>query len=169
MNASPRKSASERQHRNAWLLLIALFKLSEALLFIAIGIGARHLIQVDIDDFLSQVFTILRFDPESNFVNFVLEKASILDEHMLRRISAVVFAYAAICLIESIGLYLEKAWAEYATVLITASFLPLEIYEFARRSTWPRACLLVLNALVLLYLLKLIVDRARGKMQTKMA
>jgi uncharacterized membrane protein (DUF2068 family) len=80
---------------------------------------------------------------------------------MLRRISAVVFAYAGIALIESIGLYLEKAWAEYFTLIITGSFMPFELFEIFRRLTWPRAGLFVINALVFFYLLKLIAGRIR--------
>jgi uncharacterized membrane protein (DUF2068 family) len=163
MRTSPILTGRPRTHHNTFLLLIALFKLLEAVLFIALGIGALHLIHVDIDDFLTQLFTILRFNPESHFVNFVLEKAYILDEPMLRRISAVVFAYASVELVEGIGLYLEKAWAEYLTVLLTASFMPLEVFRLIHRATWPRACLLALNVLVLLYLLKHIMERMRAR------
>jgi uncharacterized membrane protein (DUF2068 family) len=163
MNDSPVPTPVFRAHHNKWLMMIAIFKLLQAALFIALGIGALHLIHVDIDDFLTQLFTILRFNPESHFVNFVLEKASILDEPMLRRISAVVFAYAALELVEGIGLYLEKAWAEYLTVLLTASFMPLEVIRLIHRATWPRGCLLALNVLVLIYLVKHITERMRAR------
>jgi uncharacterized membrane protein (DUF2068 family) len=161
MNDSPSTSSVAHTRHNKWLLLIAFFKLVQAVLFIGIGIGALHLIHVDIDDFLTKVFTILRFNPESHFVNFVLEKDSILDAQMLRRISTVVFAYAGLGLIEGIGLYLEKTWAEYFTLILTGSFLPLEIFEIIRRTTWPRAGLLLINALVFFYLLKLVAGRAQ--------
>ncbi|MDR3750605.1 MAG: DUF2127 domain-containing protein [Terracidiphilus sp.] len=161
MNDSPSASSLAHVPHNKWLVLISSFKLVQAVLFIGIGIGALHLMHVDIDDFLTRVFTILRFNPESHFVNFVLEKDSILDAQMLRRISTVVFAYAGISLIEGIGLYLEKTWAEYLTLMITGSFLPLEIFEIIRRTTWPRAGLLLINALVFFYLLKLVAGRSR--------
>lgn len=163
MKGSPVQIPAVRARHNKWLMLIAFFKFIQATLFVGIGIGALHLINVDIDDFLTRLFSILRFDPESNFVNFVLEKASNLDDRILRRISAAVFAYAALGLIEGIGLYLEKAWAEYFTLLLTASFLPFETIHLLHRATWPRACLLAVNALVLLYLLKLVVDRMRAQ------
>ena len=167
MTAPPVQNPVARGRRNAGLMLIALLKFVQATIFIGIGIGALHLIHVDIDDFLTQVFTILRFDPESNFVNLVLEKASILDDQMLRRISAVVFVYAAIGIIEGIGLYLEKAWAEYFTLLLTASFLPFETVHLLHRATWPRACLLGVNVLVLLYLLKVVVERMQAQKQLR--
>lgn len=105
----------------------------------------------------------LRFNPESRFVNFILERASNVDDHMLRRIGAVVFIYAGLDLLEGIGLYLERAWAEYLTLAITASFLPWEIFEVSRRVTWIRVGLLAVNALVFLYLMKLVAGRGKQR------
>jgi uncharacterized membrane protein (DUF2068 family) len=147
--------------RNKGLILIAAYKIGQALLFIALGVGALRLLHKDIQDELTQLIDHLRFNPESKLINFILVQASIIDDHMLRRVSAVLFAYAGLGLIEGIGLYLEKVWAEYLTLLITASFLPFEIFEVIRRLTWIRAGLLLLNVLVFFYLLKVVTERVR--------
>ena len=160
---SPSPASVINQQHNKWLVLIASFKLAQALLFVAIGVGALHLLHQDIDDELTRLASILRFNPESHLVNFILIKASILDDKMLRRISAVVFAYAGLGLIEAVGLYLEKSWAEYFTLLLTGSFLPFELFELIRHTNWPHAGLLLINALVFLYLLRLIAGRPRAK------
>jgi uncharacterized membrane protein (DUF2068 family) len=151
---------ADQQH-NKWLVLIAAYKFLLALMFVAIGVGAMHLLHKDIDDVLSQVAIALRANPESRFVNFLLEKASLLNEPMLRRIGTLAFAYAGVSLAEGIGLYLEKPWGEYLTLAITASFLPWEIFEIHHRLTWARVALLVVNALVFLYLLKLVAGRKK--------
>lgn len=149
-------------HRhNKALVLIAVYKLLQALLFIAIGVGALRLLHKDIDDVLMRIAKDLRFNTESRFVDFILDRASLLNDPMLRRIGLAAFCYAAVGILEGIGLYLEKAWAEYLTLLITASFLPFEVHEILRRFTFARISLLVVNILVFLYLLKLIVDRQR--------
>jgi uncharacterized membrane protein (DUF2068 family) len=165
MNDSSSESILKPKHRNRWLMLIAAFKLAQALLFIAIGVGALRLLHKDIGDLLTQLAHHMRFNPESRFVDFVLDRATIIDDRLLRRISAGVFSYAAIGLAEGIGLYLEKPWAEYMTLGITASFLPWEIFEVLRRVTWMRSGLLVVNALVFVYLLKLVVERGRNRRQ----
>lgn len=146
---------------NQWLILIAAFKLAQALLFVAIGVGALQLLHKDIGDVLVRLADHLRFNPESRFVNFILDKASLLNDRLLRRIGAVVFVYAGLDLVEGIGLYLEKTWAEYWTLAITGSFLPWEIFEVIRRLTWVRVGLLGVNALVFFYLLKLVASRQR--------
>lgn len=146
---------------NQWLILIAAFKLAQALLFFAIGVGALRLLHQDVGDLLQGLADHLRFNPESKLVNFILEKASLVDDRMLRRIGMVVFIYSGLDLIEGIGLYLEKTWAEYMTLLITGSFLPWEIFEVFRRVTITRVGLLLLNAAVFAYLVKLVVERGR--------
>ncbi len=152
---------STRQKHNRWLILIAVFKLGQALLFVAMGVGALRLVHKDIGDELESLANHLRFNTEPRLINFLLEKASLVDDKMLRRISAAFFLYASLDLVEGIGLYLEKTWAEFLTLAITASFLPWEIYEIIRKLTWLRVGLLAINALVLLYLAKTIWERQR--------
>ena len=160
---TPSQSLSKPRHHNQWLILIAAFKLAQAVLFIAIGVGVLKLLHKDIGDLLAQLADHMRFNPESRFVNFILEKSSLIDDRMLRRIGAVVFLYAGLDLIEGTGLYLEKVWAEYLTLAITASFLPFEIFEVIRKLTWIRGGLLAVNAMVFFYLIKLVVERGRDR------
>ena len=167
MTGSPTQLDRERQQHNKWLVLIAAYKFLLALLFVAIGIGALHLLHKDIDDVLTQLATALRFNPESRFVNFLADKGSLLNDPILRRIGFLAFAYASVSLAEGIGLYLEKAWGEYLTLLITGSFLPWEVFEIFRRITWGRVVLLVVNLLVFVYLLKLVA--VRRKQPTELA
>jgi uncharacterized membrane protein (DUF2068 family) len=154
--------AQKPRRHNKWLVLIAAYKLFTALFFIAIGVGAFRLVHKDVGDVLYQIASDLRFNPESRFVNFVLDRASLLNDPMLRRIGLAAFCYAALGILEGIGLYLEKAWGEYLTLIITASFLPFEIHEIVRRLTTARVGLLVANVLVLLYLLKVVFERQRS-------
>lgn len=163
MTDTETQSPATPQPRNEWLILIAAFKLAQALLFVAIGVGALRLVGQDVGDLLSQLADHLRFNPESKFVNFILDKAALVDDRMLRRIGTVVFIYAGLDLVEGIGLYLEKAWAEYLTLAITGSFLPWELFEVFRRLTVMRVGLLAINAAVFAYLVKLILQRQRTK------
>ena len=166
----PRSSTLSRnggQRHDRFLLVIAVYKVLYALLFILIGLGAQRLLHRDIADQVEQMARHLRFNPESHLVIFILEKASLLNDPLLRRIGFFAFSYAGITLAEGVGLYLEKAWGEYLTLAITASFLPLEIFEIFRRVTWIRAGLLAINALVFFYLLQIVIDRARHRRKAR--
>jgi uncharacterized membrane protein (DUF2068 family) len=105
----------------------------------------------------------MRFDPESHFVNVILEKVSLLNDHRLKQISVAVFCYAALDIIEGAGLILEKAWAEYLTLILTASFLPWELFEIMRHVTWLKIALITINLLVLIYLVFHVQNRARQR------
>lgn len=159
--------AEKRQQHNKFLIMIAAYKVLQALLFAAVGVGALRLLHKDIDDVLTEMATALRFNPESRFVNFVLDKATLINDPILRRIGAVALCYSGISLAEGIGLYLEKAWGEILTLIITASFLPWEIFEVIHKVTWIRVGLLVINVLVFLYLLKVVASRRNHTTETE--
>jgi uncharacterized membrane protein (DUF2068 family) len=152
-------------HHNRWLMLIAAFKLAQALLFVAAGISVLRLMHHDLSDLVLHWARHMHFSPESHFVDFILDRVSIVNDRLLRRFGVGLFAYAALGTVEGIGLYLEKPWAEYMTLGITASFLPWEIFEVFRRITPVRTVLLVVNVLVFLYLLKVVVEREKQKRQ----
>lgn len=149
-----------RKHR-AGLVLIAAYKLLGALFFVAIGVGALRLLHKDIGDVLwHELIEVLRMNPESRIVNYIFEKAQLLNDPVLRRIGFAAFCYAAVGILEAIGLYLEKVWGETLTLLITASFLPFEVHEILRRVTWVRVSVFAVNVAVLLYLFWLLGERA---------
>jgi len=159
----PPNQPSHRAKHNKWLLLIASYKTLQAILFALIGLGARHLLHKDVGDELAALADHLRFNPESRLVNIVLDRASLLNDPILRRIGILAFAYSAVSYIEGIGLYFERVWAEYLTLIITASFLPWETIEIFRRQTVFRFSLLAVNLLVFLYLLQLVVLKPRSR------
>jgi uncharacterized membrane protein (DUF2068 family) len=165
MTDSPSPLSPQRRHDKG-LVLIAAYKLLQALLFVALGVGAVKLLHQDAADVLGRVADHLHFNSEWRLVDFILDKASLLNDPLLRRIGLAAFAYAALGILEGTGLYLEKAWAEYLTLAVTASFLPWEILEILRRVTWFRAGLLMANVLVFFYLLNLVTERQRGKKES---
>jgi uncharacterized membrane protein (DUF2068 family) len=155
--------AEKRQQHNKLLILIAAYKGVQALLFAAVGVGALRLLHQDIGDVVEGIRDALHFNPESRLVNLLLEKATLLNDPVLRRIGLLAFIYSGLSLAEGIGLYLEKTWGEVLTLVITASFLPWEVFEIFRKVTWVRVGLLVINVLVFVYLLKVIADRKNPK------
>ena len=160
MIESEGEQTTERNRHNQWLMLIALYKALQALLFIGLGVAVLNLRHKDLDEIIGHLGDFLR-SPESRFVNFLYDRAPLINDPLLRRIGALAFSYAGLSLAEGIGLFLEKAWGEYLTLAITASFLPLEIFEIVHRLTWVRVGLLVVNCLVFLYLLKVVGDRRK--------
>jgi uncharacterized membrane protein (DUF2068 family) len=159
--------ARKHKLRNRWLELIAAYKLLQSILLIAVGVGALKLVHKDVADVLMDLVHALHRNPEGRFVSFLLDKAALIDDHLLRRFSLFVFFYAGLGILEGVGLLLEKAWAEYLTAIITASFLPLEIIELHHRVTWMKVGFLTVNLAVLAYLVFHLIRRrtAAGKLE----
>jgi uncharacterized membrane protein (DUF2068 family) len=143
--------------------VIGVLKLFKALLFILLGVGALRLLHKDLVDALTHFIVALRFDPENHFINLILEKVALINPHRLREISFAIFLYAGLDIIEGTGLALEKTWAEYLTLILTASFLPWELFEIVRHVTWIKIVLLVVNILVVVYLVFHVQGRIRAR------
>jgi uncharacterized membrane protein (DUF2068 family) len=60
--------------------------------------------------------------------------------------------YAVVETTEAVGLWRERRWAEYLTVVATAGFLPFEIRELVARVTVLRVGAIVVNLVILGYL-----------------
>lgn len=86
---------------------------------------------------------------------FVHRLQSILSSQprTLSLIAVGLFAYAALQLVEGVGLWLLKRWGEYVAVVGTSAFIPLEVYELAHRITVLRVGALVVNLAAVAYLL----------------
>jgi uncharacterized membrane protein (DUF2068 family) len=142
------------------LRLIAVFKLFKGLVLFAVGIGAVKLLHKNLAFEVERWADILRVDPNNRYIHRLLEKLSILDAHKLRELSVGTFLYSALALAEGFGLLLGKRWAEYLTIITTASFIPLEVYEISKRISSPKLVVLLLNVAVVVYLM---IELARNR------
>jgi uncharacterized membrane protein (DUF2068 family) len=147
------KRKHRRQRHSKGLLLVALFKLTKAIFFGAVGIGALHLLHRDVGELVMRIVAVMPFDPEGKFVSLVMDRADLIGNHQLKQVGLFALAYSCVCVVEGTGLYLEKTWAEYFTVTLTVIALPWEIWELFRQPTLFRFGLLGLNLLVLAYLI----------------
>jgi len=163
MTVSSVQLRTDRWRHDQWIIAIGIFKLIQAALFVLLGIGAIRLLHKDLVAETERFILAMRFNPEGRFVNLLLERVGMIDPHRLKQISAAIFGIAALDAIEGTGLVLEKAWAEFVTLILTASFLPLEVVEIIRHDTWIRIALTVINFLVVVYLLQLVRLRMRER------
>ena len=134
------------------LRLIAVFKLLKALLLLTVALGVMRLAHGDVADVLERLTTELHLDPEGRHVGRIVQKILSLDERHLRAFSAGMIVYACVFVVEGVGLMLKRRWAEWFTVIVTASFVPFEVYEIARRPGAIRIAALAVNLAIVGYL-----------------
>jgi uncharacterized membrane protein (DUF2068 family) len=136
-----------------WIIAIGGFKMVEAAACILLGIGALRLMHMDLVDVATRFLMRLGLDVDGRLFNQILDRLALVSPHQLKQIGVGIFCYAGLHTLEGVGLLLRKRWAEYVTVILTASFLPLEFFEIVRHFTWIKMAVLAINVLVLVFLI----------------
>lgn len=85
-------------------------------------------------------------------LNSAANRVATLNRDHVRNLALAALAFGLVEAVEAVGLWLEKRWAEYLTVVATASLLPLEVVELAHRVTVLKAFGFALNIAVVGYL-----------------
>lgn len=76
-----------------------------------------------------------------------------LSSSRLYLIGVAVAAYTVVLVIEAVGLWFARRWAEYLTLLETGILVPFEIYALIRTVTALKVVTLLVNITVVVYLL----------------
>ena len=143
---------SDKTKGSRGLLLVAAYKLVKGLALLALGIGALSLLHRDVAAEAARWIDLLRIDPQNHYIQSLLARIAKVDTRKLKELSIGTFLYSGVFLTEGVGLALRKRWAEYLTILTTASLLPLEVYEIAKRFSAAKVVILLVNIAVVVYL-----------------
>jgi len=133
--------------------VIGVFKTLKGLLLIAVASGGVKLLHRDVAEEVTRWIERLNMDPHNHWFQLIMQKLDNFDSHKLLLYTIGTFFYATLFLIEGIGLLLLKRWAEYFAVIITSSFLPLEIYELIKKFHAYKVGVIALNAAIVVYLI----------------
>jgi uncharacterized membrane protein (DUF2068 family) len=146
------------QHRG--LQLIAAFKFVKAAVLIAAGFGALGLWGPWSGGWVQHWLEGLALNHGHRLAALLAERALALVDSAgprgLHALAVGAFLYATIFVVEGYGLARTRRWAEYLTVAVTITFLPIELVAVWHRWTLPRVGTIVLNIGVVVYLLVLL-------------
>lgn len=134
------------------LVTIGAFKLSKGVLLAALALGLLHWAPHDIAAGLSRLATAVHVDPDGRHLGRALRAVAALDARRVTAIRTGLLVYAALFLTEGIGLVLQKHWGKWWGLIVTGSFVPLEVYESARRPGALRIAVLLVNLAIVWYL-----------------
>jgi uncharacterized membrane protein (DUF2068 family) len=132
---------------------IGVFKLAKAVLLLAVGVAALRLVHTDVVELLEKWVPRVGIGPGSRYVGRLLVEAAALTPSRIRDVSVGSFIYTALFLTEGIGLWLVKRWAEWMTIVITSSLVPVEVWEIWRRPNAAKVLVLVVNLALVGYLI----------------
>ncbi|HTA92600.1 MAG TPA: DUF2127 domain-containing protein [Polyangiaceae bacterium] len=134
------------------LMLIGVLKLLKGLALMVAGIGVLSLLHRDAAETVRHWIEYIRMDPHDRLIDHLLEKVAGVSHRTLRRLGVGTLLYAGVFCTEGIGLLTAQHWAEYMTAGVTASFLPLEVYEFVVHPSVIKAVVILINVAVVVYL-----------------
>jgi uncharacterized membrane protein (DUF2068 family) len=83
----------------------------------------------------------------------LIARLSDLTPEQVKRLGVVGVIYAGLFLVEGTGLWLQRRWGEWATVVITGMLIPIEVYEIFRHPSAVKVLVLILNVAVVGYLI----------------
>lgn len=135
------------------MALIAGLKIVKGVLLLVTGLGLLKLVHAEIATLFSQLLETLNLDDHSRLLHALVLKVDALQPQNVLMMSVVSLAYAGLLLTEGLGLWFERAWAAYLTVIATSLFIPFELYELYERMTVPRIGVLLLNLVIVVYLI----------------
>ena len=132
-------------------------------MLLGVAVGALRLLNEDIASKVRDWVGILGVDPDNQYIDALLMRITPLDNHKLEEIGAGSFFYSALLLTKGVGLICKKWWAEYFTVIVTGSFIPLEIYELARKYSVTKVIVLLGNIAIVVYLVIRVVKKHKKR------
>jgi uncharacterized membrane protein (DUF2068 family) len=140
------------RHRDRGLEAIAAFKMLKAILLVAVGLGMLTLLRSDTASELREWLAELTVRRGQLLVQRGLDFLNVARPAQIGGLGLASIAYGLLFATEGVGLWLEKRWAEYLTVIATGSLIPFELWELWRRFTAVRVLALAANLAAVAYL-----------------
>ena len=139
--------------RTAFLRVVAVYKFVQTALLTALGLATLRLVRRDAVASFEQWVQ----DLPVGYVQHVADRFLTWISGPTNRVmilGAALFAYALLFLVEGVGLWLQRRWAEWLTVIATGLLIPPEIYECIMHPSATLFLLLAVNVCVVWLLAK---------------
>jgi len=149
----PTESNDQQHSHDRYMQAIAIFKFVKAILFVLAAMGAFGLMQHGLAERAREWGSALAFASGQHLVRHAITFLTGLSRAKIGALGLGALFYAALFATEGIGLWRERRWAEYLTVVATGSLIPFEIWEIAHRPTALRFATFAVNVAVVIYLI----------------
>jgi uncharacterized membrane protein (DUF2068 family) len=153
MATKTRKQQDKTPPHAGGLHVVALFEGAKGVLVLLAGFGLLSYVHKDVHEAAARLVEHLHFNPASHFPRIFLDLTERITDSRLWAMASAALIYAIVRMVEAVGLWLRKKWAEWFGVLTGGMYIPVEIYELVRSVTWPKVTVLTVNVGVVAYLL----------------
>lgn len=139
--------------QNRGLKAIAVFEGTKGIFVLLVGFELLHLLGTDVHEVSAQIVHHLGLDHGALAGVFrrLLDK---INDSSVLMMAAVALLYAALRLIEAVGLWFAKPWAEWLAILSGSLYVPVEMYKLIQHPSWIRILITLGNLLLVFYLIR---------------
>jgi uncharacterized membrane protein (DUF2068 family) len=161
------KQSTRASHARG-LHVVALFEGAKGLLVLVAGFGLLSFVHRDVHEAAMQLVKHFDLNPASHYPQIFLDLTERINDARLWSMAIAAVFYFIVRMIEAVGLWKRKAWAEWFAVLTGGMYIPVELFEVFRHVTWPKVTVLVVNVIVVSYLLFVLIrDSKKGTGQDR--
>jgi len=157
MNRSRIHKHFKKSSRSRGLHIVALFEGGKGLLVLLVGFELLTFIHRDFHEAALRLVEHFHLNPASHYPRIFLDLTEHINDTKLWSMAIAAALYSVVRMIEAVGLWLKKTWAEWFAVLTGGLYIPIEIFEVVRSVTWPRVTVLAVNFGVVVYLLFILI------------
>ncbi len=147
-----------------YLRWIACLNLVKGLLLTALAIGLLGFLHKDVDGIVGNWISLLGLNMENRHIVALLAQLDAVTDKQLSQWSGLTFLFAGVFFTEGTGLFFKQQWAKYLTIIVTASFVPIEVLEVLKHFGLVKLGLLVINVGIVWFLVILL---RREKQRTR--
>jgi uncharacterized membrane protein (DUF2068 family) len=150
------------QPHNPALAAIAIYKFAKATLSVLSAVLAWRLMDPHLEAALHTWAESLPEGFSERLIRDALAQVSGVAPFRWKELGIVSLGYAAVFSAEGYGLWRERRWAQYMTIVTSALLLPFEFLAVMHRMTLVRIGVLLANAVIVAYLIVVTTRHRRG-------
>jgi uncharacterized membrane protein (DUF2068 family) len=149
--------------KGAGIRAVAVFEAAKGVLVLAAGLGLLSLVHRDAQHVAETIVRHLHLNPARHYPRVFIHAAARMNGSRFWMLAAGAFGYATVRFVEAYGLWHMRPWAEWFAIVSGGLYLPVEIYELARHPTAVKAALVLGNAAIVAYMIRVRWAAARSK------
>jgi uncharacterized membrane protein (DUF2068 family) len=149
----PHPTAQSEHPHNPALATIAIYKFAKATLSVLSAIVAWRFMNPHVEAAMRTWADSLPIGFSEHLVREALAQVGGVPAFRWRQLGLVSLTYAAVFTLEGVGLWRERRWAEYLTIVTSSLLLPFEFIAVLHHVTLIRTGVLLANAVIVAYLI----------------
>lgn len=142
------------------LRVIGIFKLTQSLLIASLALAAMHLIRPTVAAKVREWVDDMPLEGQQDVARRAASWLLGLPPTAAQVLVGGTLLYALLFAVEGVGLLMKRRWAEWLTVVATASFVPIEVWEVAHRPGVMKVVIIAVNLAVVYFLARHLAGRS---------